>query len=116
MSRNTKEKKKKNSLQFNDRFRNKFISSKSITVFVMAAIILIALAVACVMQNQKAKAYEQQIEELSTEIKELTKDNEQLEKEKEMMGSDDYIRKIAKEKLGMVDQDEYILKKTDEQE
>ncbi len=63
-------KKRKNSKQFNERFRKRFFTKKSVTVLIFAVIILVAAAFGYQNLNRRAARYEETIEELSTEIRE----------------------------------------------
>ena len=104
--------KRKNSKQFNERFKKRFFTRKSGLVWLFALIIILGMGVGYMKIEQRAESYQATIDELSTEIKELKEDNESLEKEIEDVSSDEYIEKIARERLGMVEKGEYTLKES----
>lgn len=108
-----KQKKRKNSKQFNQKFRKRFFTKKSVTVLICAVIILVAIAFGCQSQRRKAEGYQETIEELSTEIRELKDTNKTLEEEKENMDSTEFMEKMARERLGMIGEDEYSLQQSE---
>ena len=64
-------KKRKNSKQFNERFRKRFFTKKAVLVIVCAAAILVVAAFACQSQRKRAAGLRETVEELSTEIRDL---------------------------------------------
>lgn len=108
-----KQKKRKNSKQFNQKFRKRFFTKKSVTVIICAVIILVAIAFGCQSQRRKAEGYQDTIEELSTEIRELKDTNKTLEEEKDNMDSTEFMEKMARERLGMIGEDEYSLQQSE---
>lgn len=54
------------------------------------------------------KAYSASIEELNNQIEEQNSLQEELTKQNEYKNSDEYIEKLAREKLGMVKSDEIV--------
>ena len=109
-----KTKKKKNSRQFNRRFRKRFFTQKSVLVIIFALVILIVIAFGCQRQNRQAERYRESIEELSTEVRDIRDANEDLREEKEDMDSPEFKEKIARERLGMIDEDEYSLQQSED--
>ena len=65
---------------------------------------------AYVFIDQQKVLYAKEIEmnSIQMKIEEEMKLNEELKKQKEMLGSDEYVEKIAREKLGMVKPGEKI--------
>lgn len=65
---------------------------------------------AYVFIDQQKVLYAKEIEmnSIQMKIEEETKLNKELKKQKEMLGSDEYVEKIAREKLGMVKPGERI--------
>lgn len=59
-------------------------------------------------QQKVLYAKDVEMQNIQTKIKEEIKLNEDLKKQKEMLGSDEYIEKVAREKLGMVKPGEKI--------
>ena len=106
-------KKRKNSKQFNQKFRKRFFTKKSVTVLICVVIILVATAFGCQDLRRKAQRYEDTIEELSTEIRELEDTNQTLEEERNNMDSDEFKEKMARERLGMIGKDEYSLQQSE---
>ena len=106
-------KKRKNSKQFNERFRKRFFTKKSVTVLIFAVIILVAAAFGYQNLNRRAVRYEETIEELSTEIREIEETNKTLEEERTNMDSPEFKEKMARERLGMIDRDEYSLQQSE---
>lgn len=104
--------KKKNSRQFNQRFKRRFLTSRSAIIWVFTIIIFAGMAVGFYKIEQRVSSYQKTIDELSTEIKTLKDTNRQLEEEMENVNSDEYIEKMARERLGMVKKDEYILRQS----
>lgn len=76
---------------------------------------LLALAVfflyfAYVFVDQQKIIYNKEIEmqNIQEKISEESKQGEELKKQKEMLNSDEYIEKVAREKLGMVKEKERV--------
>ncbi len=106
-------KKRKNSKQFNQKFRKRFFTMKSVTVLICVVIILVIVAFGYQDLRRKAQRYEDTIEELSTEIRELEDANQTLEEELDNMDSDEFKEKMARERLGMIGKDEYSLQQSE---
>ena len=104
--------KKKNSRQFNQRFKRRFLTSRSAIIWAFTIIIFAGMAVGFYKIEQRVSSYQETIDELSTEIKTLKDTNRQLEEEMENVNSDEYIEKMARERLGMVIEGEYILRQS----
>lgn len=113
-------KKRKNSKEFNERFKKnvkkKFFTKTSVLAWIFAAILLIGMIYAYVNTERKIQAYQESIDELSIEIKELEKTNRDLEEQMENVDSDEYIERIARERLGMVKDGEIVLKQSNNDE
>lgn len=65
--------------------------------------------------EKKISVYEKMISELSTEIKDLEKTNKSLEDQMDNINTDEYIEKMARDRLGMVKKGEIILKQSDQE-
>ncbi|MDO4297972.1 MAG: septum formation initiator family protein [Lachnospiraceae bacterium] len=78
------------------------------------AVVVMTLLVVLLIQSQKLieknSAYETQKEELKQEIQDEEIRAEEIENLKEYVDSDEYIEKIARDKLGLVYDDEIIFK------
>ncbi len=79
----------------------------TIGVIVLLAI-FIYLSYIAVNQQKLLYAKSLELDRIEDKIDEETKLNEELTKEKEMIQSDEYIEKIAREKLGMVKKNERV--------
>lgn len=107
-------KKRKNSKQFNERFRKRFFTKKAVLVIVCAVAILVVAAFACQSQRKRAAGLRETVEELSTEIRDLEDANETLKEEKDNMDSPEFKEKMARERLGMIGEDEYSLQQSED--
>lgn len=78
------------------------------------AVVVMTLLVVLLIQSQKLieknSAYETQKEELQQQIKDEEIRAEEIENLKEYVDSDEYIEKIARDKLGLVHEGEIIFK------
>lgn len=78
------------------------------------AVVVMTLLVVLLIQSQKLieknSVYETQKEELKQEIQDEEIRAEEIENLKEYVDSDEYIEKIARDKLGLVYDDEIIFK------
>jgi cell division protein FtsL len=79
----------------------------SFGIFILLAIFIY---LSYIFINQQRLLYAKNIElsKIENKIAEEEKLNEELNKEKEMIQSDEYMEKIAREKLGMVKKDERV--------
>lgn len=79
----------------------------SFGIFILLAIFIY---LSCIFMNQQKLLYAKNIElsKIDNKIAEEEKLNEELNKEKEMIQSDEYMEKVAREKLGMVKKDERV--------
>ena len=109
-------KKRKNSKQFNKKFKNRFFTIRSGLVIGMTVVIILFLAVGGLYQKKEADRYKEAILELNSEIKDLNEANRQLEQEKEETGSKEFKERVAREKLGLIGKDEYALKEAEGQD
>lgn len=82
-------------------------------MIVFAAIILVGIGIGCQKQRKKAAVYEKNIQELNTDIQELEETNKTLEEEKQNIDSDSFKEKMARERLGMIGEDEYSLQQSE---
>lgn len=106
-------KKRKNSKQFNKQFKKQFFTVKSGIIIVLTLLIVLFLGFFGLHQKKQADRYRETIKELSSEVKTIKETNKALEEEKENASSDDFKERIAREKLGLVDKDEYLVKESD---
>lgn len=81
---------------------------KSPLAVVSIAVILVYLLFIAVNQQKLLNAKDLELSRIDSRIKEETRLNEELNKEKETIQSDEYIEKVAREKLGMVKKDQKV--------
>ncbi len=112
--RANKRARKKNSRQFNQRFRGRFLTMRAGIIALFTVLIFAVILVCFLRIRQRASDYQKTINELSTEIQQLKETNNRLEEEMDNINSDEYIEKTARERLGMVKEGEYILKQSKE--
>ena len=79
----------------------------SFGIFILLAIFLY-LSYVAVGQQKMLNSKNLEMSKIENKINEETKTNEELKKEKEVINSDEYIEKVAREKLGMVKKDEKV--------
>ena len=108
------EKKKKNSKQFNKKFKKQFFTIRSGLVIGLTVVIILFLAAGGLYQKQEADRYKAVISELDAEIQDINETNKQLEKEKEETNSKEFKERVAREKLGLIGKDEYSVKEGQE--
>lgn len=114
MDKKTTKKKKKNSKQFNRKFRHRSWSMKSVFVLVLAVILIVGVTMGYRGMDKKREAYEESIEELNTELEELENQNSELKEQMDNMDSSEFKEKMAREKLGMIGKDEVLLKESED--
>ena len=73
---------------------------------------IVLVSVGGVSLRAKNEAYKKQQAELETQIKEEKDRTKEIEKYKEYVGTDAYVEDVAKEKFGLVYEDEIVLKPT----
>lgn len=76
-------------------------------IFVLMAI-FIYLSYVAVGQQRMIYAKNLEYSKIESKIAEEKKVNEELENEKKIINSDEYIEKVARDKLGMVKKDERV--------
>ena len=103
-------KKKKNSKAFKNKFQKRFFTRSSVAVLAVGIVVFILAAGASIAQKRQSSVYDQQIRELESEIRGIEAENSRLEAEKSELNTDAFKEKIAREVLGMIGSDEYILK------
>ena len=102
--------KKKNSKAFKNKFQKRFFTKSSVAVLIVGITVFVRAAGATIAQKQQSVVYDQQIRELESEIRGIEAENSLLEEEKSELNTDAFKEKIAREILGMIGKDEYILK------
>ena len=82
----------------------------------LTLVIVLCAGIASVRLSRQARQYEKQIDELSTEVSKIKKENSALEEEKDNIDSEEFKERVARERLGMVGKDEYVLEQSEEGE
>ena len=108
-----KQKKKKHSIEFRDKFQKRFFTKKSVVTLVFGLIVLLLFMAGTVHLRNREKDLDMTISELNTEIKDIEQTNKSLEEEKKDMDSDGFKEKVAREILGMIGKDEYVVKESE---
>ena len=90
------------------RNQQNLIAMCSVTVVMM--ILVIALMVGSHSLSAKIDGYKVQKQEVCDKIEEEQKRTEEIDQLKEYMQSDEYAREVARNKLGLVGEDEIIFK------
>lgn len=88
-------------------------ASVRIVCAVLAALAL-ALGVKSVSLYEKNEAYKQQEAELEAQIEEEKERSKEIEEYTQYIQSDDYIKDVAEDKLGLVDPNEVIFTPAEE--
>lgn len=95
----------------NSMFRQHGKSIKIIcSVLIMLAVVLSINAVSLYTRNE---AYKHQEAELREQIKEQEARSEEVKAYQEYVQTDDYVKEVAEEKLGLVDPNEILFKPTE---
>jgi cell division protein FtsL len=86
------------------------MSKRKKSRFGLLILLIIGLYFAYEMVGQQKLLYSKSLEmqKMQSKVNEETKVNEDLEKEQKTMNSDEYIEKVAREKLGMVKKGERV--------
>ncbi|MEE1086224.1 MAG: septum formation initiator family protein [Schaedlerella sp.] len=84
---------------------------KSVMLIGLVLILLaVCLGVNAVNLHSKNENYKQQEAEIQAQIKEQEERAEEIEEFKEYVETDEYIKEVAEEKLGLVDPEEILFK------
>lgn len=84
-------------------------SMKIITVILL--LVCGSIGICTWQNNQKAEQYALMEENLKQQIEEAQEDQKAIEEQAEYLKSDDYIEDLAREKLGLIYDNEIIFKK-----
>lgn len=83
------------------------------SVFAISAVVLllfIVVSMSSISLRAKEAEYQAQEEELKQQLKEEKARTEEIKELGEYVGTDEYVEDVAKEKLGLIHEDEIILK------
>jgi len=75
---------------------------KTKLIFIAVVLFFVYFTVTFVEQQKIINLKSKQIETINQKIAEEQRINEELNKSKEIIGSDEYVEKVARERLGMV--------------
>jgi cell division protein DivIC len=106
-------KKKREKQRSKNRRRNSGLDShrRSMTVITMILVLLMCVLTANALTLQaKNKDYKQQEEELRAQIKGQKQRTKEIKEYEEYVKTDEYVKEVAEEKLGLVDPGEIIFK------
>ena len=81
---------------------------KTKLIFIAVALFSVYFTVTFIEQQNLINSKKKQIEDINQKIADEQKINEELNKSKEIIGSDEYIEKVARERLGMVKSGEKV--------
>lgn len=79
-------------------------------ITIIVAVLLVSLSVQSYQLKQRNLVYADQMAELEQQMKEENGRTEDIEKLKDYMDTDEYVEDVARDKLGMVKEDEILLK------
>ena len=77
-------------------------------IYIFVVLTILSMGYGVVDQVIKVREYKKEISELKTQIQKADEDIKELERNKKHINKDEYIEKIAREKLNMVKPDEII--------
>lgn len=120
-------KKKKNSKEFNKKFKKRFLTRKSGVILFFTAIILIIVMFGCIQSSRKERQLQATIDEYRRENQKIREQNDAIEEDKDRIQdmnramdnnmtdeeTDESIRSIARNILGMINEDEYYLQESE---
>ncbi len=86
----------------------------SLLTKVVVLLILVCATVTLVSQRAQIRASQSQYQQLSGQAAELQQKNQELQQDIGSLGTDDSVRKIAREALGLVENGEIIFSDTGE--
>ena len=119
--------KKRNSKEFNRKFKKRFLTKKSCAVLFFTAIILAIVMIGSIQSGRKERQLQVIINEYKAENEKIRKQDDSIEEEKDRVQemnkamisntsdeeTEDSIREIARNILGMIDKDEYYLQESE---
>ena len=98
----------------NRRSRNRVKAKKGMWMVVVASImIIVSLMAGKVSLSKRSAALQAKQQNLNKQIKEAEERNKELDSQESYMQTDDYIEEVAREKLGMVKDNEILFKAKD---
>lgn len=95
------------------RGRNRYTQNHKKSILAVCAVIVLLFAVvsaSSITLRAKDRSYQAQELELQEQIEEEKARAEEIENLDEYVGSDEYVEEVAKEKLGLVHENEIIFK------
>ena len=110
----SKKVKKKNSKEFRDRFQKRFFTRSSTLALIIGVLVLVIAVCATFALKGREARLDENIAELNEDIKTIEGQNQELEDEKQDLETDSFKEKIAREVLGMIGKDEYLLQERED--
>ena len=104
---------KKNSAKMRAKRNQRYNKMAMGGISVVVCMLLVVLFVQGQSVKKRIAANTQKQDELAQQIEDENKRTEDIENMQEYMQSDEYIEKIAKEKIGLVKENEIIFKEAD---
>ena len=98
--------------------KKKLKESSKISMRVITVVVLFLFGVLTyktIELNEQASAYEATIDGYEKDMKELKKERKEIEELRDYVNTDSYIEEVAREKLGLVYENEIVFE-TDDQE
>ncbi|MCH1981905.1 septum formation initiator family protein [Ruminococcus sp. OA3] len=104
---------KKNSAKMRAKRNQRYNKMAMVGISIVVCMLLVVLFVQGQSVRERISANNQKQDELAQQIEDENKRTEDIENMQEYMQSDEYIEKIAKEKIGLVKENEIIFKEAD---
>lgn len=93
--------------------RRKRVQYHRRSILAICGILFLLVAVVSISSfalRSKSEAYVRQEQELKTQLEEEKKRSEEIDGLKEYIGTDEYVEQVAKDRLGLIHENEVILK------
>jgi cell division protein FtsL len=88
--------------------KRKIFAGQYAIVYIFLALTVVSIGYGVVDQALKARKYKEEMKYLIAEINKVDEDIKELQENKKYIDKDEYIEKIAREKLSMVKPEEII--------
>ncbi len=79
-------------------------------IFIVVVMLVVTVSMRSISLRKEQEEYNQRIEKLDEQIQEQNEYTESLEELRQYMQTNEYVEEVAKEKLGLVYEDEVIFK------
>lgn len=81
-----------------------------LSITFVVAILFIAMMTQSISVEKQLSQYQQELEELDNKMTEETERTKEIDDMKEYMGTDEYAEEVARDKLGLVKDNEIVFK------